>query len=176
MISNAKPGHADAYAAPFDTAHHITAQPVLLGPRIALDEWIPDPNRPDRSGYLVRSRWRTAREVYAELRDRLHDLPLPWRLRREPDAYGLGARWIYGDTFEYCSYGEAKWLAAAELTHYHTVACYPVTGGSEGYFAHVELIGGHDDARRQRICLIKTFDGWDTACALANACATLLGA
>lgn len=55
------------------------------------------------------------------------------------------------------------------------VSVYPVTGGSEGHYLHVELIYQRDAAGRElrsnlhvRICLVKIFGGWDAAAELAG--------
>lgn len=55
------------------------------------------------------------------------------------------------------------------------VAVYPVTGGSEGHYLHVELIYQRDAAGKElrtnqhvRIALIKIFGGWDAAAELAG--------
>ena len=53
------------------------------------------------------------------------------------------------------------------------VACYAVTGGSEGHYIHIDAIF---DGQRQMIFLGKTFQGMQHAQKIANLCANLLGA
>jgi len=55
------------------------------------------------------------------------------------------------------------------------VACYPVTGGSEGHYIHVDLIL-NDGTTRWPMFAGKTFLGWAKACEIANFCAKELGA
>lgn len=61
---------------------------------------------------------------------------------------------------------------------YRWISCYAVTGGSEGHWVHVDVIGGSDEDpdRRELIFLAKTFMGWEHACKIAQACATILQA
>ena len=60
---------------------------------------------------------------------------------------------------------------------YRWIACYAVTGGSEGHYIHVDLIGGYDhDWSGKALHLItgKTFLGLTHAQKIANRCAELL--
>lgn len=54
------------------------------------------------------------------------------------------------------------------------IACYAVTGGSEGHYIHVDVI--YTDQRRDMAFMGKTFQGMAHAQAIANRCAELLGA
>jgi hypothetical protein len=64
------------------------------------------------------------------------------------------------------------------------VACYPVTGASEGHYVHVEFIcpaghrvpDGEPNVRVVRLALGKTFRGMGHAAEMARRCAVLLGA
>jgi hypothetical protein len=63
------------------------------------------------------------------------------------------------------------------LESYRWIACYAVTGGSEGHYVHVDLIGGYDlDGTGTTLHLItgKTFLGLAHAHKIANRCAELL--
>lgn len=58
---------------------------------------------------------------------------------------------------------------------YRWIACYPVTGGSEGHYLHLDLIYQRDadgrpldHDRHVQIALIKVFGGWDAAAELAG--------
>jgi hypothetical protein len=53
------------------------------------------------------------------------------------------------------------------------VACYPVEGGNEGDYVHVDLIG---NGVVTQVFLAKTFQGPKHACKIANRLAELLGA
>jgi hypothetical protein len=57
------------------------------------------------------------------------------------------------------------------------IACYAVTGGSEGHYVHIDLIGGYDlDGTGKALHLItgKTFLRLAHAQKIANRCAELL--
>lgn len=56
----------------------------------------------------------------------------------------------------------------------HWIACYAVTGGSEGHYIHVDLIDRED--KRTLVFLGKTFLGMQHAQNIAARCAELLGA
>ena len=60
---------------------------------------------------------------------------------------------------------------------YRWIACYAVTGGSEGHYIHVDLVQGYDhDWSGKALHLItgKTFLGLEHARRIANRCAELL--
>jgi hypothetical protein len=62
---------------------------------------------------------------------------------------------------------------------YRWIACYAVTGGSEGHYIHVDLISGYgEDWTGKALHLItgKTFLGLAHALKIANRCAELLRA
>jgi hypothetical protein len=52
------------------------------------------------------------------------------------------------------------------------IGVFPVTGGSEGWYVHVEAIT--PDGNRQPLYLLKTFRGWNHACAIAKRIGELL--
>lgn len=61
--------------------------------------------------------------------------------------------------------------------NYRWIACYAVTGGSEGHYIHIDLIHGYDqDWSGKALHLItgKTFLGLNHAQKIANRCAELL--
>jgi hypothetical protein len=66
----------------------------------------------------------------------------------------------------------------APLPSYRWVACYAVTGGSEGYYVHLDLItdDGSPALKLGRVFTIKTFSGMDTALEIAAALTYVLGA
>jgi hypothetical protein len=63
---------------------------------------------------------------------------------------------------------------------YRWIACYAVTGGSEGWYVHIDLVlSGYDDkmqATMKHLALCKTFEGRAHAYAIAARAAALLGA
>jgi hypothetical protein len=101
-------------------------------------------------GYLRWARSKTVTEVFEEIRAALGPEP--------PGAEdGLHvAPWIRHDQ---------KWPAGQ-------VAVFAVTGGSEGHYVHVEVLG---DGRHECVGLGKTFQGKDAAWTLARRLADLLG-
>jgi hypothetical protein len=57
------------------------------------------------------------------------------------------------------------------------IACYAVTGGSEGHYVHVDLISGYDQnwtGKAHHLITGKTFLGLAHALKIANRCAELL--
>jgi hypothetical protein len=59
-----------------------------------------------------------------------------------------------------------------DRSHHH-LACFAVTGGSEGHYIHVELLAGEE---RIPLFVGKTFEGMPHAWKVAMACAEALGA
>ena len=57
------------------------------------------------------------------------------------------------------------------------IACYAVTGGSEGHYVHIDLIHGYDQdwtGKARHLITGKTFLGLAHALKIANRCAELL--
>ncbi len=57
-------------------------------------------------------------------------------------------------------------------TEYTWLACYPVTGGSEGHYVHVDVI--YRDNSRRLLFLVKTFKGIEHAWKIAQRAGELL--
>ena len=60
---------------------------------------------------------------------------------------------------------------------YRWIACYAVTGGSEGHYVHIDLIHGYDQDWTGKVLHLvtgKTFLGLAHALKIANRCAELL--
>jgi len=111
------------------------------------------------TGYLKRVGGRPIREVYADACAELAKRGI------EIDEYLHSAIDLQPD---------GEWPANVRW-----VACYPVTGGSEGHYVHVDLICAETGARdfvRKPIMLGKTFRGMAYAAKMANALAEILGA
>lgn len=107
---------------------------------------------PDRPGCLRYVRNRTVGEVWKELGERLQQEDL------FPDEHmGMAA----------------SANGRSEFPAYRFLACYPVTGGSEGHYIHVDAV---KEGKNAPVFLGKTFQGMDFAAAVAAACARHLGA
>jgi hypothetical protein len=129
------------------------------------DEW----EKQEGSPYLHKGRRKTYGELMAHVMAGLGGVEA---LEREPG-------------FEYCSWeigtGSLKTLGPdAALPPYRWGIAWPVTGGSEGHYVHVELFCGEEQpgygGKRVALALLKTFGGWDAAVDLASRIARLLGA
>lgn len=88
----------------------------------------------------------------------------------EPDEYG------FSDITRLVSHDRksAPWPA-----RYRWIAVFAVTGGSEGYYVHIDAIVSHDGGRREErtpLGLAKTFSGMEHALKIASAATLLLGA
>ncbi|MBO8128050.1 MAG: hypothetical protein H0Z39_02460 [Peptococcaceae bacterium] len=104
---------------------------------------------------------RMVREVFKDLRERLKSEDLL------PDEY-----------FE-LSFGITD--GDREFPRYRGLACYPVTGSSEGHYIHVDALVLREDLHPAvlecvPVFLGKTFQGFDFAARVAAACAKYLGA
>lgn len=78
------------------------------------------------------------------------------------------------DAFEYFSISTKHTDTAREhepIGRYRWIACYAVTGGSEGHYIHVDRIYEAEPYARQftyePIFLAKTFGGYERACQIA---------
>ena len=107
---------------------------------------------PGQPGLVRRVHNRTVGEVWQDLKDRLEKEGLL------PDEY-MGVA--------------ASANGAREFPRYRFLACYPVTGGNEGHYIHVDVL---KDGKNIPIFLGKTFQGMDFAAVVAAACARHLGA
>lgn len=103
---------------------------------------------------------RTVREIVAELAERL----------KNDDCYP--------DEYFQCS-GDFMFDDNKEFPTYRTLACFPVTGSSEGHYIHIDAFVFREDLAMHQcipVCLGKTFQGFDFAAKVAAACAKHLGA
>jgi len=142
-----------------------TAPEPTTGP-VALDIWIKDP---DGGPYLKKVRNRTRAEIFYDLQARLLALPPDGEDGPVVDEY-FSPGW-YGD----------KDVGAQPIPAWRWVACYAVTGGSEGHYVHVDLISEGDRAagvgwQALRLATGKTFRGMAHAQRIAAICAALLEA
>jgi len=123
--------------------------------------WVPD-TTPGREGYLKEARRKTIGEVHAEL------LAVTGR-----HADGLDSPVVDGAA-EYFSVTtgvdpDREWPEGR-------IVAFAVTGGSEGHYVHVEVIGGTVHARTAELLILgKTFEGPDAAWNLARRLAGILG-
>ena len=128
---------------------------------IEIHRYDPDPNNPP---FLKYAGTRPVGEVYRELEQRLEAEGLL------PDEY---FDLVYPDLI--------KKDPSAPFPEYRRLACYAVTGDSEGYYVHVDAIIADRNVYPPSVRLVpvflgKTFQGMDFAYRAAAACARHLGA
>jgi len=187
---------------------------------IPLDVWayVLDPETKEKTGHLKRVKMRTLSEVHADLRDALDYLVCDKcgaRKVKEDDCYrdlthhvppeqgaDCGGE-FYSFIDEYFGGPDTYDKETTIVPHdYWRIAAWPVTGGSEGHYVHVEFqvpvrdvevieeqhdfgrktktlpLAGHKHGLMKivRLALGKTFRGMAHAAEMAHQCAVLLGA
>lgn len=115
----------------------------------------------DKDGFVHTIRRKTIKEVYDELCARLKFEDM------FPDEY-----FEISASIKY-KYETGKEKENAPFPEFRFIACYPVTGGSEGHYIHIDVV---KDGKHEPIFLGKTFKGFERACEIANACSRHLGA
>jgi len=123
----------------------VEVQPADLHDRkvIELEEWVPTGD-----GMLRYVQGRLMGDIMKELWPHIHHLVDEYF---NIDHEQVGKRWPKG----------VRWIA-----------CYAVTGGSEGWYVHIDAIF---DGQRKMMFLGKTFMGMVHARKIADRCADLLG-
>ena len=82
---------------------------------------------------------------------------------------------LIDEYFDLCIETDQTYFSLVE--DYCWIACYAVTGGSEGHYIHVDLVQGYDcDYKGTSLHLVtgKTFLGLGHAMKIASRCAELL--
>lgn len=112
---------------------------------------------------MVETEGRYIRDIHKELVERLGDMV---------DEYFH----IASSRYEQPVSPQSSVLTAVATwpDRYRWIACYAVTGGSEGHYIHVDIV--YDDKRRDLVFLGKTFQGMGHAQKMAAKCAEELGA
>lgn len=105
--------------------------------------WVANPDKP---GYLQLERTRTIGEVYRDIRAAFGEYP-------EGAEEYLSVIYDFG----------APDRGTGEPWPEGRIAVYPVTGGSEGHYVHVDVIPSSASGKRIPVLLAKTFAGWDAA-------------
>lgn len=203
MIGSIKP-KPDRYA--FTNSCQIGSPASEDSRCVQLDVWhrVIDLETGKENGYVQRLKMRRLVEVFADLERRL-DLVMcekcGWhRKRKDHSDYDAKCMKCKADCFWYIDeYFNGPDSTTALVPHnYRWIACYPVTGGNEGHYIHVDFmvpvqeIVAHEgdfgekkfdvDVSRAgvwkpvRLALGKTFRGMGHAAEIARRCAVLLGA
>jgi len=111
---------------------------------------------------------RTLRDIYKDLRAAL-------KFKGCIDEYfNAASRFPGSDPNDPINQGFRLGLDSVWPADTKWIACYVVTGGSEGHYIHVDVI--HSDQTRDLAFIGKTFMGATRAHEIAAACASLLGA
>lgn len=123
--------------------------------------WEPDPEKP---GYLRFVRMRSVGEVFADLKERLETEGVL------PEEY-----FHVSVALEFKPENRDKKPHEIPFPKgWRQIACYAVTGASEGHYIHVAAV--MSDGRLETVFLGKTFRGMDFALKAAGSCARHLGA
>ena len=116
---------------------------------------------PEKPGFRRHVGNRSVGEVYNDLQEKLRQIIVEWD----------GEKVLLWDTLDYFS---TQHDTRDEIPSWKWIACFPVTGGSEGHYIHIEVIDS--EGKLTPLYLGKTFCGWDMACKIANEIGRLLGA
>jgi hypothetical protein len=116
----------------------------------------------DEEGYIKNERGRPVKDIIAELNEAMSKLEWP---AEEP----------FGGKHEGFGYWWDSTIDRPMWPHqWNWIACFAVTGGSEGHYVHIEVI--HHGGQRQLVSTHKTFGGRARAQLIASRAALLLGA
>jgi hypothetical protein len=129
---------------------------------IEIQLWEPVPNTP---GYTRVCGARTLWAVLDDIEARLRAMPCPGKdydLWNSMDYFHIAVDKKYAEP-------DVEWPK-----DWRWIACYAVTGSSEGEYIHVDVIDRED--KRTLLYLGKTFCGMPVACAIASALTEMLGA
>jgi hypothetical protein len=160
---------------------------IPIGPDpIPVDVWryVIDPETKKPTGTIKRERMRTMGEVFADLDKKLdvvvcdkckHERP---RTPQDVGAIHEGCGGKYSWFIDEYFHGPFKDDARQPVPFgYRWVACWPVTGASEGHYVHIHFVVPEGEScKLVRLALGKTFRGMDHAAEIAGRCAILLGA
>lgn len=112
--------------------------------QIETEVWVLNPEKP---GYLKMERKKTVNEVFQELVSVLKEEGLYGELDYFNIRVGIDRK--------------------ADFPDFHWIACFSVTGGSEGHYIHVDVIS---DKGTENLFLGKTFLGMEHALKVSNLC------
>ena len=129
------------------------------------DPWVHKPD-PEKPGYLILDRMRTYQELFDFCKKHL-------------DASGVYDHLEYFSLSSFLRYELKAGPNDPLPENLRRIIVYPVTGGSEGFYIHVEMLTTNDDPHRghDRACVIlgKDLSGnMDTALKAVNILAPLL--
>jgi hypothetical protein len=161
---------------------------IPIGPDpIPLDVWryVIDLETKKPTGTIKRERMRTLGEVFADLYKKL-DVVICEKCKHErPRApedccaihEGCGGEYFWFiDEYFHGPFNESEARQPVPC-NFRWVACYPVTGTSEGHYTHIDFVVPEGEScKLVRLALGKTFRGMDHAAEMARRCAILLGA
>lgn len=198
------PKATDNYA--FTNSHRI-GSPCWVDPKaVQLDVWhrVKDPATGQEDGHCQRTGMRSLRQVFADLKRKLDLIVCPecgWMRKRKQNDCCTPCLKCKAETYWYIDeYFHGPDVDALVPHNFRWIACYAVTGGSEGHYIHIDFMvpvdmitaeeGEYGDPehkhdvsvnhcglwRMVRLALGKTFRGMDHACDIARRCAVLLGA
>lgn len=146
------------------------------GATVEVDEWVHADDYAE-TGHIVRSRWKTVKEVRNEILVHLGSPRPEWDyvsddvICKAPEDGGFGMEGLTAFLDVLSGYSEPSnpWPDGR-------IVVFAIRGGSEGDWVHVEV--EDRDGRKPNVCVLlaKTFSGRDAAWRFARVLADLLGA
>ena len=133
---------------------------------------------PDKPGYCHKVRNKRIGEVFCEVNKKLAEIGCPMSHGGkpvDPQDPQVEWRWVDPANAEYWS-TSIDVSVDAEFPEYRWIACYVVTGGSEGYYVHVDVIPREEGKRSRTIFLAKFLTMQDDALGFCNLLTKVIGA
>lgn len=135
---------------------------------------------PDKPGYCQKVGNKSTGRVFCEVNKKLAEIGCPMShggKSVDPQDPGVDWRWVGPVNAEYwCNGVDVSMDTEFPFLSTDWIACYVVTGGSEGYYVHVDVIPRDEGRRSHTIFLAKFLTTQDEALGFCNLLTKVLGA